>query len=116
MNDNDVILRGSGELMCLIRDRVVSEIHVRIFSNIINLMNDNAEYKIDDRICGASCDCCSRPLSISTINNAIDHLVSLRLITKIDESTLLVNPHVAGVGDRNKRGLIRKRFKQALGS
>ena len=102
MLDRDITLRGSGELMHLIKDKSLNIIEIIIFCALIWRVNENGE-----------CDINSKPLEFNqgVSFNAINKLASLGLLKRIDNNSIMLNPHVAGIGDAKKRGELRLKFK-----
>lgn len=96
----DIKLRGSGELLYQIKARALSGNDVMVFANLIWLANAKGE--------------------VSTAgfpSASVERLIALRFCARINCSTLLLNPHVAQIGDTpGERGQIRKKFRKLVGT
>ena len=97
---SDIKMRGSGELLYQIKARALSGIDVTVFANLIWLANAKGEVSID-----------GFPAT------SVERLVALKFCARINRLTLLLNPHVAQLGNTpGERGQIRKKFRQLVGT
>lgn len=91
----DIKMRGSGELLYQIKARALSGNDVLVFATLIWLANRNGEVK-----------------TAGLSSTSIERLIALKFCARIDRFTVLLNPHVAQIGNTpTERGQIRKRFR-----
>lgn len=94
MTDRDIALRGSGELMHLIKEKHMSIEDILMFCSLI--------WRVDSEACS----------EVETIPpDILEKLKSLLLLKVVDEKTVMLNPHVVGIGDAKKRGELRVKFR-----
>jgi hypothetical protein len=93
----DPQLRASGELLHQIKTGGLSPNEAASYARMLRRAD---KYGILD------------PDSYSDDN--IERIIDLMFAVKLPDGSLLLNPHVAQIGDKTKRGELRKRFKQAL--
>lgn len=97
MTDRDITLRGSGELMHLIKEKTLLVEDILVFCSLIWKVDSEAYSPIGDT-----------PIEV------LEKLKSLLLLKFVDEKTVMLNPHVVGIGDAKKRGELRVKFKNLI--
>lgn len=102
MTDRDISLRGSGELMHLIKDKSLNIEDVITFCALIWCADNNGECDLQNRVW----------MSGRVPFLVINKLSSLGLLKKNDVNKIILNPHVAGIGDAKKRGELRRKFRK----
>ena len=93
--NTDISLRGSGELMHLIKEKKLCVEDIMVFCNMI--------WRVNSETCTSITDA---PVEI------LKKLESLDLIRIIENGLVMLNPHVAGIGDQKQRGEFRVKFKK----
>jgi len=93
--EKDITLRGSGELVHLIKEKKMSIEDVSAFCKLV--------WSIDSSTCLSEAK--DIPMEI------LEKLRSLDLLRLHSEGVVILNPHVACVGDEKKRGEFRLKFR-----
>lgn len=104
IKEKDITLRGSGELMHLIKNRSLTIEDIIVFCDLIWDADENGLCNLENNEWTSG----RKSLEI----HIIDKLSSLNLVKKISEKKIMLNPHVAGIGGSKKRGELRLIFKK----
>ena len=100
--DPDIVMRGSGELLHQIKSRNLSPADAATYASLLMAADGKGQVRLgNDFFC---------PLSIQK-------LIALKFCAEVSPSVLMLNPHVAQLGDTpSKRGQLRKAFRQLVGA
>lgn len=97
MSDKDIILRGLGEFMHLVKEQKLSTEDILAYCSLV--------WRVDKQTCLVETD---SPLEI------LQKLNSLDLLRIVEPNLVMLNPHVAGMGDSVKRGEFRVKFRSLV--
>jgi hypothetical protein len=98
MKLDSIAMRGSGELLFQIRSKNLSSVDVATYANLLLAVDEKGQVRPGNEIlCSAS----------------VERLIALNFCAQVNASVLMLNPHVAQLGDTpSKRGQLRKEFRQ----
>jgi len=98
----DIAMRGSGELLHQIKIKNLSPADVATYASLLLAVDQQGQVQLTNR-----------PLR----SLSVERLIALNFCARVSPSILMLNPHVAQLGDTpSKRGQLRKAFRQLTGA
>jgi hypothetical protein len=98
----DIAMRGGSELLHQIKSGGLSPADAATYASLLIAADDKGQVQLSNGI----------PYSFS-----VQRLIALNFCARISPSALMLNPHVAQLGATpNKRGQLRKAFRQLVGA
>ena len=95
-------MRGSGELLHQIKSKNLSPADVATYASLLLAVDQQGQVQLGSRI-------------FCTLS--VQRLIALNFCARVSASVLMLNPHVAQLGDTpSKRGQLRKVFRQLTGA
>jgi hypothetical protein len=94
----DIAMRGSGELLHQIKSQNLSPADVAIYASLLLAVDQKGQAPFPSTTTGSA---------------SVQRLIALNFCAQVSSSVLMLNPHVAQLGDTpSKRGQLRKAFRQ----
>lgn len=98
----DIAMRGSGELLHQIKSKNLSPADASTYASLLIAADDKGQVQLGNGIFYSS---------------SVQRLIALNFCARVSPSVLVLNPHVAQLGDTpTKRGQLRKAFRQLVGA